>query len=291
MDPVEISLRVIGAFYAFAGYVGTRAALSSNLVDRAIAALSGERPSRAEVMQTTWLLVAACVILAGGVMLLLLVDVAAWVFLGSALAQAVYLYLVAPRYFDVEEAPDARGRQQSTNAFVLYAAATAYVLWAQYMGKLVDWRDVPWQALAVASAVVAGYVAYVFLMFLRPVPRTSPFAASGGDPSLSKRVKVVTNHGRHPLWSMDEDNLGDFPPEALGLSDELTRDLNAWAEDYNSSLDSDETEYGWSEERRQAHFAKARPLAARLARERPDLMVYVLDPVAGVVEVHADEAV
>jgi hypothetical protein len=33
----------------------------------------------------------------------------------------------------------------------------------------------------------------------------------------------------------------------------------------------------------------ARPLAIRLARERPDRVIYVMDPHVGVVEVKADE--
>jgi hypothetical protein len=47
----------------------------------------------------------------------------------------------------------------------------------------------------------------------------------------------------------------------------------------------------WSEEQHRAHEGAGRPLAVRLARERPDLMVYVLDGSTGVVEVHADEQI
>ena len=45
----------------------------------------------------------------------------------------------------------------------------------------------------------------------------------------------------------------------------------------------------WSEEQHAAHAAEGRRLAGRLKRERPDLMVYVLEGDIGVVEVHADE--
>ena len=34
-------------------------------------------------------------------------------FAASALAQAAYIYVLAPRYFDAAEAPDARGRRQT----------------------------------------------------------------------------------------------------------------------------------------------------------------------------------
>ena len=99
MDFTEISLRVIGAFYAFAGYVATRAGLTSHCIDRAIAAIAMKKPPRLETAQTVWLLCAAMIVLAGGVALLLLLDFAPWLFLASALGQAAYIYYVAPRYF------------------------------------------------------------------------------------------------------------------------------------------------------------------------------------------------
>ena len=97
MDLTEISLRVIGAFYAFAGYFALRAALVSRLLDQAIAAIAAQKPKAVERAQNAWLVAAAILILAGGVMLLLLLDLAAWAFLASALGQAAYLFVVAPR--------------------------------------------------------------------------------------------------------------------------------------------------------------------------------------------------
>ena len=85
---------------------------------------------------------------------------------------------------------------------------------------------------------------------------------------------------------------GDFAPEELGLSPELSQDLNAWAEAYSASLNrQDPVNSLWTEEQGKAHEKAGRPLAVRLARERPDLMVYVLDGSTGVVEVHADEQI
>ena len=161
IDLSEIMLRVGGAFYAFAGYAATRACLTSYFIDRAIAAIAAKKPTAAETMQAMWLLCAAALVLVGGMMLMFLLDVALWVFLASAVGQTMYLFVVAPRYFDVEEPPDAAGRQQSTNAFVVYCAATAFVLWAAYTGRLVSWQDVWWPWLAAVGAVVAGHIGYV----------------------------------------------------------------------------------------------------------------------------------
>ena len=225
VDFTEISLRVIGAFYAFAGYVATRAGLTSHFIDRAIAAIAMKKPPRVETAQTVWLMCAAMIVLAGGVALMLLLDFAPWLFLASALGQAAYIYYVAPRYFDAENPPDAAGRKGSFNAFVLYSAATAFVLWAGYMGKLQSWHEVPAPVLAVAVAAVAGHAGYVVWMLARPMG-SSPMPSFGAgpdegiDPELdraqSKRIKVMADYDAHPLWALDENIYGDFPPEHLG---------------------------------------------------------------------------
>ena len=70
------------------------------------------------------------------------------------------------------------------------------------------------------------------------------------------------------------------------------RDLNAWADAYTSSLNrADPGNSLWSAEQQQAHERGARPLAVRLARERPDLTIFVLEGATGVVEVRADEQI
>jgi hypothetical protein len=301
IDGIKIALCTIGAFYAFAGYVATRAALTSHFLDRAIAAIACKKPSRMETAQSYWLLSAAALVLAGGLTLLFLIDVASWFFVASALGQALYLFYLAPRFFDVEDAPDAVGRRRSTNAFVIYLVATAFVVWALSAGKLTHWRDAGWPVLALCAALIAAHGGYVIWMLARSPAAggsTSAFLGAGadGDPtrdaSECTRIKVMADYHCHPLWALDEDLYGDFAPEALGLSPDLARDLNEWADAYTSSLDPDDPAVSkWSEAEHQAHEAKARPLAVRLARERPDRMIYIMDPEIGVVEVKADEPI
>jgi len=297
LEIADIALRLIGAFYAFAGYVATRAGLTSYFIDRAIAAIALEKPTAAETAQTVWLLGAAVLILIGGVLLMLGLDLAAWAFAASSLAQVAYLFFVAPRCFDVHDPPDPQGRRQSTNAFVVYTAATAFVLWAALTGRLVPWRDVPWPLLALAGAAVAAHAAHTIWLLAKAPAGRSPLSglANGNgapDPLLTRRVKVMADYDCHPLWTLDEGRYGDFAPETLGLSPELTRDLNAWAEAYTSSLNRDDPANSrWTDEQHKAHERAGRPLAVRLARERSDLMVYVLDGATGAVEVHADEPI
>lgn len=303
VDGMKVVLCAIGAFYAFAGHVATRAALTSHFVDRAIAAIECKRPSRVETAQSYWLLSAAALVLASGVTLLFLLDIAAWLFLASAIGQALYLFYLAPRIFDVEDPPDASGRRGSINAFVVYGAATALVLWALSAGELESWEDVGWPIAALPVAVIAGHVAYVVWIIARSpssepafsLPQTAWGQESqppNGDPAQSTRIKVMADYGAYPLWALDEGLYGDFPPEHLELSSELCRDLNAWAEAYTSSLDPDDPcSSRWSDAEHRAHVATARALAARLAREKPDRRIYI--PGVGsqdVVEVKAGDA-
>ncbi len=58
MDIANIGLRLIGAFYVFAGHVATRAALTSHILDKALGAIGGKGLTRVEIATTAWHLVA-----------------------------------------------------------------------------------------------------------------------------------------------------------------------------------------------------------------------------------------
>jgi hypothetical protein len=90
---------------------------------------------------------------------------------------------------------------------------------------------------------------------------------------------------------LDPGVVGNYAPDLLGLSETLTRDLNEWADAFNSFLDRDnpaDTEISPSESA--AHEARGRQLAIRLARERPDLEIYAYQTDTGVVRVYAEDA-
>lgn len=169
LDLTDVALRLVGAFYAFAGVVAVRAGIASRFIDVATAAIGGAAPKPAETARALWMLVAGIVILAGGVALALRVDLAAILFTLSALAQALYLGIVAPRYLDPTDPPDPHGRRQTVNAFVLYLAATAYVLWAYVEGLLHAWATLPWPLLPVALTLVGAYAGYALIKFFRPM--------------------------------------------------------------------------------------------------------------------------
>lgn len=292
----DVFLRIIGAFYAFAGFVATRAALTSHFLDRAIAAIAMQKPKPVETAQSAWLLAAAGIVLAGGVLLLAGLEAAAWVFAASTIGQAAYIYYLAPRYFDRDDPPDPAGRQRTTNAFVIYMAATALILWAAWRGRLTSLSEASTIEIAAAAAgllLYATYVARTLWWQPRQPSRFTGFSLPAGDtPSLppheSQRIKVMADYQCDPLWALDEERYGCFSPDMIELSPELREDLKAWALAFDSQYDSDDPAAGlWDEARFAEHAEQGRRLAERLKRERPDLMVYVMDADIGVVEVHA----
>lgn len=171
-DFAEIALRLVGAFYVFAGVVATRAGLMSRLLDRSIAAIDlgsgkGSGANVAEERRTTWLIAASALVFVAGVALLVLAAEAVWLFLASAVSQAIYLFALAPFYFDKAEAPDATGRRQTTNAAVIYMFATAFVLWAAATGRLVPFAELQPAVQVAAAAAVVAYAVYLLRNLLR----------------------------------------------------------------------------------------------------------------------------
>lgn len=167
MDFIDFLLRVLGGFYVFAGVVASRAATMSSLLDRAISVIELKPPPLEEALRGHWLLFTSLLVFAGGLLLVLLLEAAVWVFVAGTALQALYIYVLAPSYFDIADAPDARGRQQTRNAFVIYAAATALVAWAGYAGRLQSWDALPGPLLALVSAGAAAFVGTAVWSYVR----------------------------------------------------------------------------------------------------------------------------
>ncbi len=297
IELTDIALRIIGAFYAFAGFLATHAGITSHFLDRAIAAISMKKTDPRENAQTTWLMASAAIVYAGGVLLLAGLEAAVWVFALSALAQVAYLSYIAPRYFDVVDPPDPRGRRQTTNASVIYAAATAFVLWAAWRGRLTALDEASRTELIAVACALLLYGGYLLRALLRSPrgPSASAFSVFDPDgPALpsheSTRIKVMADYACDPLWALDDQRYGCFSPDLIDISQTLRNDLKAWAKAYDNSIDTaDPATNIWTDEQYAAHERQGRELALRLKRERPDLMVFVLEADVGVVEVHAGE--
>ncbi|MDO9383096.1 MAG: hypothetical protein Q7T86_09580 [Hyphomicrobiaceae bacterium] len=181
MDATDIVLRVLGAFFTFAGYVATRAILTSLLVDRAIAAIGATAPPRGQTSRAIWLLCVSNVVLLGGAALLLGLKLASYLFAASVVLQSVYFFIAAPRYFDRTDAPDAKGRSRSTNAFIIYTLATGFILWAHSRDALADAGEVPVPAIALVSGVLALHTGYVLRSVWQILSPSSPSEPAGPD--------------------------------------------------------------------------------------------------------------
>lgn len=126
---------VIGAFYVFAGAVAIRAGRMNRLLDKAISGISGKPTPFAERVRGNYAFLVGVLTLASGAALLLLSRWAVAAFLLCAVAQAAYL-VWAVRALPPNDADEAKGRRGSFNAFVIYSAATALVVWLDYKGVL-----------------------------------------------------------------------------------------------------------------------------------------------------------
>jgi hypothetical protein len=269
LDPIALSLRLIGGFYAFAGLVAGRAALASAVMDAALAGLSGKTPSRREWALSLWLTASAWLVFAGGVLLIVLAREAMWAFVVCALTQAVYLTLAAPYYFDVEDPPNPLGRRRTTNAFFIYLGATIFVIWAS--GRhLTPWTGLHlalgWSAIGAIGAF-AGYLVWRSISTARMPKLAMPL---GGDEETGEtwdgpvksfdprmlRIELTRGDPRSPL--KNQKTGAPIALETLELSPSLAADLQAW-------LHSGDPET----------MERATELAERLAMERPDAIVAV----------------
>ncbi len=113
MGGIDIALRAIGAFYMLAGLFAARAALTSNLIDRAIAAISMKKTDQVETHRTIWLLALSVLFFAGGVCLVLLLEPAAWIFGASTIIQMLFYLWLGPYYFDAADPPPPDARQRT----------------------------------------------------------------------------------------------------------------------------------------------------------------------------------
>lgn len=318
MSSFDLSIAIliaVGAFYTFAGLVGLRMAVQGRLLDIAIAGISLKRPPVAETERGLWLLISSLVVLAGGIFLILRLDWAAAAFVISAAGQALYLLLLAPVFFDPADPPDAKGRQQTINAFILYSAATVFVLWAYRTGKLMPPAMAGWPIVWVALGILAGTMGWGLFRFFYPLAKNplsfgSREANDGGGhdgtvsyddgvssepgPPLSdsRRILVMSDYQCDPLWTHDPDRSGCFSPRELPLSEALIADLEAWSVHYDTSFNhEDYNNPHWSEAQYSAHDAAGVSLARRLKRELPDRQIFVwrnADGRTGHMEIEAD---
>lgn len=55
-----------------------------------------------------------------------------------------------------------------------------------------------------------------------------------------RRIRLMADYFCYPLWHNGGDEVGCIDPASLQISDELQRDLNAWARVFDAILDMDD---------------------------------------------------
>lgn len=216
----QVAAIAVGAFYVFAGVVVLRAMALDRVMDALLAALNDPSGPK-EKMRSRVLMVGAFLTLASGVVLMLLSPLAAPVFVANAVWQGGYL-LWAERALPPEDEDDARGRRQTKNAFFVYLAATAFVVWLGVQGQLRSW-DVPLQTTVIDVAVVVA-VAVATWAFIHMPRREQPSTAI-------PEFEAETEYAAPRLWMvlrtddagnvfLVRDDLGE--EEAMALAASLT---------------------------------------------------------------------
>lgn len=245
----ELGLRLLGAFYMFAGVVAVRATTMDRFLDQALAGISMEPMSKAEQWRGIWLLAASIFIGASGLALIMLLDVALWLFVVSALGQAAFLFYVAPRFFDVIDPPDLRGRQVSINAFVVYCVVTALVGLAAVTGTLKSWEALPLWLPEGAVLVFMLWAGIGVAKYLAPLTKSkNSFDGSSDhdDASGSAPFDILTHYAvpdsvlLAPVWHgvpvLDRYTLEPVPAEYWGKKADQTllSDVSAWQHQFRS---------------------------------------------------------
>lgn len=235
----DFMLRLAGAFYVFAGYAGLRAAVMGSFLDRALAAISAKPVPRAERQRQYWLTFAPLGIGLGGLALLLLWQGAVALFVLNALVQAVYLGIVAPRFLDPEDPPDAQGRRSTWIAFLLYLGVTAAVVLADQRGSLLVLEAI--DPILLAGSVVAFILAYG-LVLRQLVDRPGRGAADEPTEDFMPRppparLRLTPTWGGTGLIETETGFPWETWEQADHLPEELTARLVAWAGLFQSLAD------------------------------------------------------
>ena len=276
---MNIAAHLIGAFYAFAGMVILRAMTMDRLMDVMLAALTLKPTPRAERLTSQILTLGAVLTLCSGLTLLLLSRFAPLVFLANVVVQGLYLVWAA-RALPPEDALEAKGRRQTTNAFFLYCVATGFVCVCSYLGVFTPWTElggVPgWLRELLLPLLLTGGVSWYFLRD-RGAKNTDTDRDSDAPQTTippqewySKPVKAVRIAPEYQCWPLWNDETGDnLHPNDLDLSNDLARRILAWDDAFQATFNQEdpmESKFPTPEEE-DAYQAETRILAEAIHQE------------------------
>lgn len=233
----------IGAFYVFAGFVVMRAMAMDRLMDQVLAALNSPTDAK-EALRSKVLSAGAFLTLASGLALAVLSALALPLFVANVAVQGGYL-LWAESALKPDGADEARGRRQTKNAFVIYCAAAAFVVWLAVQGGLRPW-SAGIEALALDALIVIGGVAGAWAFIHMPTRRSaSAVADETGEAPIAyepavrpTRLRLAPEYMCRPLWDDDTgDTVNVFD---LGLPDDLMYRIEEWDDRFQATYNADD---------------------------------------------------
>lgn len=96
-------------------------------------------------------------------------------------------------------------------------------------------------------------------------------------------IKLMPDYDCYPLWYYESDDVGVINPEELGLPEQLVKDLLAWADAFDDTLNrSDPIKSGFATQAAHEDFVKqGLALAQQLKQVLPDTPIYYFNDIDG----------
>lgn len=131
-------VQAVGVFYVLAGIVVLRQMALERLLDQALAAITMRPASALDRRETQLLSLGGYLTFASGLSALTLSRWSVALFAMASLAQALYLVWAA-RATPPQDETERKGRRATFNAFLIYLAASAFVIYAAWHGAVRPW--------------------------------------------------------------------------------------------------------------------------------------------------------
>lgn len=261
----------LGLFYVIAGLFVLRTIYVGTLLDRAIDAIKLSKPDPKEQMKTLILTVGAYLTAASGASLVTLSPVATILFALNVGVQGGYL-LWASRALPPEDEADRKGRRQTTNAFVIYSAVTAFILWLEYTGGLRPWpRDVQSVLIELIAPAAAAFACY--LLVYQPGMRAGAGDETVGTLSTDAHtqgspvnLRLRPEFSCWPLWDSDTgENVSHYH---VDISFDLAERIEVWDDRFQAIYrDEDPASSNFpTPEEEQSYVEEGRAIARELAK-------------------------
>lgn len=234
----------VGGFYVVAGVIALRMMRLDRLMDGVLAALEGKPQPANERWKSAILTTGSFLTLTSGAALAMLSAWALPLFLANALVQGGYLAW-AERALPPADTDEVQGRRQTKNAFVVYLAACAFVVWVSARGQMRPWplsvEAMLADAFAIGGIALAGWAS----MFIPSswFSRTSSTSESVGAAipdadTVPKHLRLAPDWQRWPLWDAETgDNVSYF---RLNLPDALAERIEAWDDAWQETYNGDD---------------------------------------------------